>query len=97
MSAGYLAVMFPKREELTTVLSTLMPADQYAVHVPGMAWSTPARVAKGGKHAAAAAAAAAAADANEPADDEATGGGAAQKDAVDEAAADAGADAMDVS
>ncbi len=80
MSAGYLAVMFPKREELTTVLNTLMPAEQYASHVAGTPWSTPVRMAKAASAATATAAAAAAADGDE--------------DAHEEAAADGG-DAMD--
>ena len=35
MSAGYIAIMFPKREEVTTVLRALMPTDEYATYVPG--------------------------------------------------------------
>jgi hypothetical protein len=35
MSAGYIAVMFPKREEVATVLRALMTPEQYTKYVPG--------------------------------------------------------------
>ncbi len=35
MSAGYIAVMFPKREEVATVLRALMPPERYATYVSG--------------------------------------------------------------